>query len=124
MTDKLTMHENPNSLSANVQIDDELEVITCYGVRITADLLRSLATPTPKDTWMRVETVGDGAATMRNMRIPFRYGTHTYAGLEVSKACYDEIHAKLRAADYTHAFCENGAIDMHGIGLFREGEAP
>jgi hypothetical protein len=49
-----------------------------------------------------------------------RTSTHTYAILEVSKACYDEISGKLRAAAYTHAFQngEDGAvIDMHGIAL-------
>lgn len=45
-------------------------------------------------------------------------GTHTYALLEVSNAAYEEIAAKLRAADYHHAFNE-GAIDMHGIALVR-----
>jgi len=47
--------------------------------------------------------------------------THTYAVLEVSAAAYDEIAEKLREADYGHAFDEEeGAIDMHGIGLTRE----
>lgn len=46
--------------------------------------------------------------------------THTYAELEVSPAAYEEIAAKLRAAGYDHAFMENGAIDMHRIGLLCE----
>ena len=45
--------------------------------------------------------------------------THTYAELEVSPEAYDEIRSKLEAAGYTHAFMEDGAIDMHGIGLIR-----
>lgn len=51
--------------------------------------------------------------------------TYTYAELEVSKAAYDEIAGKLRAANYDHAFMDNGTIDMHGIGLinFVEHEA-
>lgn len=43
--------------------------------------------------------------------------THTYAMLEVSRAAYDEIAAKLREAGYDHAFRPEGcrmAIDMHG----------
>lgn len=44
--------------------------------------------------------------------------THTYATLEVSAATYDEIAAKLKEAGYDHAF-DDGAIDMHGIGLVR-----
>lgn len=52
--------------------------------------------------------------------------THTYAELEVSRATYDEIAAKLREAGYDHAFMpERGrhepTIDMHGIGLILEG---
>lgn len=48
--------------------------------------------------------------------------THTFAGLEVSQPCYDEIARKLRAAGYSHAFMDDGAIDMHGIGLMRAEE--
>ena len=46
--------------------------------------------------------------------------TYTYAILDVSRACFDEIAAKLKAAEYDHAFHEDdGAtvIDMPGIGL-------
>lgn len=48
--------------------------------------------------------------------------THTFATLEVSKATYDEIAAKLKAAGYDHAFVkatgkDGEVIDMHGIGL-------
>lgn len=51
--------------------------------------------------------------------------THTYAELEVSRATYDEIAQKLRAAGYDHAFIpERGrdtpTIDMHGIGVIVE----
>lgn len=42
--------------------------------------------------------------------------THTYATLDVSKAVFDEIAAKLRAAGYDHSF-DGNVIDMHGIGL-------
>lgn len=47
--------------------------------------------------------------------------THTFAELEVSAAAYDEIAGKLREAGYDHAFNE-GAIDMHGIGVTRSAE--
>lgn len=43
--------------------------------------------------------------------------THTFAELELSKAAYDEIATKLRAAGYDHAFIDDGIIDMHGIGV-------
>ena len=46
--------------------------------------------------------------------------THTYALLAVSRAAYDEIKAKLLAADYGHAINEKGEIDMHGITLIDE----
>lgn len=45
--------------------------------------------------------------------------THTFATLEVSNAAYDEIAAKLKEAGYDHVFMEDGAIDMHGIGLVK-----
>ena len=47
--------------------------------------------------------------------------THTYALLELSAAAYEEIERKLREAGYDHAFDEDGVIDMHGIGVGREG---
>jgi hypothetical protein len=46
--------------------------------------------------------------------------THTYALLEVSAACYEEIKAKLEAAGYADAFHNDDGktvIDMHGIAL-------
>lgn len=48
--------------------------------------------------------------------------THTVSTLEVSPAAYDEIAAKLRAADYAHVFEDDspGAMmDMTGIGITR-----
>lgn len=50
--------------------------------------------------------------------------THTYAVLEISPSAYAEIAAKLRQAEYTHAFQRDGGrelIDMHGIALAIEG---
>lgn len=53
--------------------------------------------------------------------------THTYAILEISRACYDEISDKLKTAGYSHAFGTHDddgrkteVIDMHGIGLRAE----
>ena len=43
--------------------------------------------------------------------------THTYAVMEVSQACYDEIALLLLDAGYGHAFMEDGEIDMHGIAV-------
>jgi hypothetical protein len=59
------------------------------------------------------------AASMRQQR--HSTGTRTFVILEVSKATYDEIHGKLRAAAYNHAF-EGPLIDMHGIALEQEKE--
>jgi len=42
--------------------------------------------------------------------------THTYAILEVSGACWDEIAGKLSDAGYKHSF-DGDVIDMHGIAL-------
>lgn len=50
--------------------------------------------------------------------------THTSAILEVSKATYEEIAAKLKAAGYDHAFLQGRYgpehVDMNGIMLRRE----
>ena len=49
--------------------------------------------------------------------------THTFAVLEVSQAAYDEIAAKLTAADYGHCFLMSAGvpvIDMGGIALQAE----
>jgi hypothetical protein len=51
--------------------------------------------------------------------------THTFAVLEVSQAAYDEIAAKLKAADYGYCFLGSDGvpvIDMGGIAL--QAEAP
>jgi hypothetical protein len=43
--------------------------------------------------------------------------TYTFVTMEISKAAYEEIAAKMRDAGYDHAFDEDGEIDMHGIAL-------
>lgn len=64
------------------------------------------------------------------MSRPRLTGTYTFVKLEVSRAAYDEIAAKLRAADYGHVFLTNyegEKMDMHGIALQAEkveGEQP
>jgi hypothetical protein len=47
--------------------------------------------------------------------------THTFALLEVSPFCFDEIADKLREVGYTHALLDDETkIDMHGIALVAE----
>jgi hypothetical protein len=46
--------------------------------------------------------------------------TYTYVTLAVSEAAYEEIKAKLIAADYGHTINEKSEIDMHGIALVME----
>lgn len=46
--------------------------------------------------------------------------THTYALLEVSDRCYDEVEARLKNVEYGHAISDEGEIDMHGIALVKE----
>lgn len=50
--------------------------------------------------------------------------THTFVVLDVSKAAYDEIAAKLKAAGYGHVFhLEYGhgvVMDMQGIAIANE----
>lgn len=46
--------------------------------------------------------------------------TYTYALLDVSPACWQEIHDKLKTAGYENQFHDRGGwvvIDLHGIGL-------
>jgi hypothetical protein len=45
--------------------------------------------------------------------------THTYVTLEISASAYDEIAAKLRAANYGHCFNSKGEIDMTGIAVVK-----
>jgi hypothetical protein len=45
--------------------------------------------------------------------------TYTYVTMEISQAAYDEIHSKMKAADYGHAIDKDGTIDMHGLALIR-----
>jgi hypothetical protein len=42
--------------------------------------------------------------------------TYTYVVMDVSRAAFDEIAAKMRAAGYDHVFHED-VIDMHGIAV-------
>lgn len=46
---------------------------------------------------------------------------YSVALLEVSKAAFDEIKAKLQEADYTHCF-DGDRIDMYGIALVAAGD--
>jgi hypothetical protein len=55
--------------------------------------------------------------------------TYTYVTLDVSQAAFDEIRAKLEAADYGHAFERDKnenvvTIDMHGLALTVEQTQP
>ena len=49
--------------------------------------------------------------------------THTYVLMEVSRAAFDEIRAKLEAVQYNHAVIVDRAqpiLDMHGLALVQE----
>lgn len=52
-------------LSKNITVDDDAGVLTAFGVRIHADLLRNLGTPTREGTWIRVCTVEGGISTIQ-----------------------------------------------------------
>lgn len=43
--------------------------------------------------------------------------THTTARLEVSRAFFEDVKARLRDAGYDHAFLQDGSIDMTGIAI-------
>lgn len=65
---------------------------------------------------------GETAAAMAGARrVQRRIGTtHTYVTLDLSAAAYDEIRKKLEEAEYSHAFHEDGCIDMHGIAVAKD----
>lgn len=117
MTD-VTMHEDPKSLSANVQIDDVNRILTINGVHISADLLESLTESTRDGEWFRVVREGD-KSTVHVRRLDQRYlaqrSTHTVVTMDLSQAAYDEIAQKLRDAGYEHVFGEADMIDLTGI---------
>ena len=47
-----------------------------------------------------------------------RTRTRTFATLEISKAAFDEISEKMKAAGYDHAFLDHGnVVDMEGIAV-------
>lgn len=50
--------------------------------------------------------------------------SHTYSVLPVSKRTYDEIKEALAEAQYTHAFHDDGIIDLHGIAIQAIPEEP
>lgn len=62
----------------------------------------------------------------RPSRTTFRHRrsmTYTYAILPVSRAAFEEIAAKLRAAGYDHVFHEDEGgtiIDLHGVAIQAE----
>jgi hypothetical protein len=51
-------------LSWNVAFDDERDIATVYGVKISGALLRVFGEPTPPGVWIRVIKVEDGMATI------------------------------------------------------------
>lgn len=58
------------------------------------------------------------------VRPPLRT-THTVVELEVPAELYDYVSGRLRDADYSHCFIDDGVIDMTGIALTRgSGDAP
>lgn len=53
--------------------------------------------------------------------------THTFAEMAVPKHVYDDIKGRLENAGYHHAIMDHrddNALDMHGIGLIVDPDAP
>jgi hypothetical protein len=53
------------SLSENIVIDDENDIATIYGTRVSGELLRVLGEPTPPGRWFRMERSADGVMFIR-----------------------------------------------------------
>ncbi len=49
-------------ISQNVEIDDEADVATIYGTKISGEVLRTLGEPTPPGRWFRVIKIENGLA--------------------------------------------------------------
>lgn len=56
-------------LSENVSLDDQADVATIYGIKVSGELLRTIGEPTPPGIWFRVVNVEDGLATVQQCRI-------------------------------------------------------
>lgn len=115
------MEERTYRLSDQVVVDDANDTITVKGIKIAAELFDTFGRPSPRGEWSRVIVNDRGVVMVQTTRIAISpRHTYTFAALELTKASYDEIAAKLRAAGYDHAFTRDGAIDMHGIGVVLE----
>jgi len=51
-------------LSRSIEIDDERDIATIYGTKISGELLRTLGEPTPPGRWFRIIKCEDGVATI------------------------------------------------------------
>lgn len=56
-------------LSANIQVDDEADIATIYGVKIAGALLRVLGEPSPSGIWFRVIKVEGGISTVEQQLV-------------------------------------------------------
>lgn len=62
--------ESRRPLSAHVHIDDAHDILTVFGVKIAAPMLRRLSYPTPKGQWFRVVKIEGGVATIETKTDP------------------------------------------------------
>lgn len=52
-------------LSESIQLDDQADIATVCGTKITGELLRTLGEPTPSGQWFRIiKRDADGVATV------------------------------------------------------------
>jgi hypothetical protein len=63
-----------HDLSEHVSVEGD--VLTVYGVKIHADLLRSLAVPTPDRVWLRIIQVENGVAQIQQVQGTTPDATH------------------------------------------------
>lgn len=55
-------------LSESIQIDDEADVLTAFGTKLSGELIRTLGEPTPPGIWFRIIKVENGLATIETKR--------------------------------------------------------
>lgn len=51
-------------LSKSIEVDDDRDVATIYGTKISGELLRTLGEPTPSGRWFRIIKIENGVATI------------------------------------------------------------
>jgi hypothetical protein len=86
------MSEERGPLSENVTLDDQADIATVYGIRISGELLRTLGTPTPEGKWFRIVKIEHETATVEQ-RTDLVVRSETARSAPLAPPTKDEIDA-------------------------------